>query len=449
MAANDILKQVMHFFRLDAELENADYIHEEINKGIVFKGTNLWILIFAIIIASVGLNMNSTAVIIGAMLISPLMGPINGMGYSIATYDFVLFKKSVKNFSFAILASLIASTTYFFISPVSSETSELLARTSPTIYDVLIALFGGLAGIVAISSKNKGNVIPGVAIATALMPPLCTAGYGLATFQPQFFFGALYLFTINTLFIGLATLWTSQILKFPIRTIIDPKKSKKINQIISAVITIVIVPSLYFGYKLVQEEKFSLNATNFVKNIEDFEGNYLMKHNIDSKKKSISLEYAGSTMNPEEKARIKEKAFDFGLDSSAVIIEKGLAFEQLTEQSKEMISLRDQITALNRALEQKDAVISKKDVIIDSLQNVSILGKTLLSEIKTLYPEIKGCSFSETIFYHDSIRQTNKTALVIYKKDSSKISYNDRVKIEKWTSTRIGNKPVKIIFESK
>lgn len=449
MPFSEILKQIMHFFRLDTELENPDYIHEEINKGIVFKGTNLWILIFAIIIASVGLNMNSNAVIIGAMLISPLMGPINGMGYSIATYDFVLFKKSVKNFSFAILASLIASTTYFFISPVSTAHSELLARTSPTIYDVLIALFGGLAGIVAISSKNKGNVIPGVAIATALMPPLCTAGYGLATFQPQFFFGAIYLFTINTLFIGLATLWTSQILKFPIRTIIDPQKSKKINQIISALIAVVIVPSLYFGYKLVQQEKFSLNATNYVNNIEDFEGNYLMKYNIDARAKYISLEYAGATMKPEQKARLKEKAFNFGLDSSFVKIEKGLAFEELSEQSKEMIGLRDKISAANRALDQKNEVIAKKDKIIDSLHNISIFGGTLLSEIKAIYPEIIGCSFSETLVFNDSIQPPYKTALVVYRKMGTKISHAHRVKIEKWTSVRIGNKPVKIIFETK
>lgn len=173
--------KVLQFFSLESELEDQDSVYEEIKKGIIFKGTNLWILIFAIIVASVGLNMNSTAVIIGAMLISPLMGPINGMGYSIATYDFELFKKSTKNFAFAIIASLVASATYFALSPVSTANSELLARTSPTIYDVLIALFGGLAGIVAISSKQKGNVIPGVAIATALMPPLCTAGYGLAT----------------------------------------------------------------------------------------------------------------------------------------------------------------------------------------------------------------------------------------------------------------------------
>src|SRR5674476_666630 len=176
---------------------------------------------FAVVVASVGLNMNSTAVIIGAMLISPIMGPINGMGYSIATYNFPLLRQSIKNFSFAVALSLIASTIYFAISPISTAHSELLARTSPTVYDVLIALFGGMAGIVAISSKNKGTVIPGVAIATALMPPLCTAGYGLATGQFIYFFGAFYLFTINAVFIAISSILISQILKFPIRTLID------------------------------------------------------------------------------------------------------------------------------------------------------------------------------------------------------------------------------------
>ncbi|MDP2237763.1 MAG: TIGR00341 family protein, partial [Bacteroidales bacterium] len=242
-----IIRKTLHFFNLESELENQDSVYEEIKKGINFKGTNLWILIFAIIVASVGLNMNSTAVIIGAMLISPLMGPINGMGYSIATYDYELFRQSVKNFSFAILVSLIASTAYFALSPVSTAHSELLARTSPTIYDVLIALFGGLAGIVAISSKQKGNVIPGVAIATALMPPLCTAGYGLATAQFDFFFGALYLFTINSIFIAIASVWISQLLKFPIRSIIDRGKKTKINRTITLVITIVLLPSIFFG----------------------------------------------------------------------------------------------------------------------------------------------------------------------------------------------------------
>lgn len=225
------LTEFISFFNVRSEMEDYNFIHEEIENGVVFKGTNLWILIFAIVVASIGLNMNSTAVIIGAMLISPLMGPINGMGYSLATYDFFLFRKAIKNFSFAVGASLLTSTLYFAVTPVSTAHSELLARTSPTIYDVLIALFGGLAGIIAMSTKRKGNVIPGVAIATALMPPICTAGYGLATLQFNFFFGALYLFTINTVFIAVASLFVCQFLRFPIRTDIGADRKKELINI--------------------------------------------------------------------------------------------------------------------------------------------------------------------------------------------------------------------------
>jgi len=242
-----IFIRIINFLSIKTELENFDKILEEIKKGIIFKGTNLWILIFAIVVASVGLNMNSTAVIIGAMLISPLMGPINGIGFSIATYNFALLRESLKNFGYAVGISLIASTGYFLLTPISSAHSELLARTYPTIYDVLIALFGGFAGIVAISSRNKGNVIPGVAIATALMPPLCTAGYGLATLQFNFFYGAFYLFTINTVFIAIASMLVSKLLKFPISNIIDPSKKKRINRLIYLIIFLVFIPSIYLG----------------------------------------------------------------------------------------------------------------------------------------------------------------------------------------------------------
>src|SRR5690606_1096032 len=175
------IRNILDKFSLKFEREDYQTIHDSVEKGIYFRGTNLWILIFAILIACVGLNVNSTAVIIGAMLISPLMGPILGMGYSLATYDFDLLRRSLINYGFMVGTGLFASTLYFLVSPLSEAHSELLARTQPNIYDVIIALAGGLAGIVALSSKQKGNVIPGAAIATALMPPLCTAGYGLAT----------------------------------------------------------------------------------------------------------------------------------------------------------------------------------------------------------------------------------------------------------------------------
>ena len=195
-------------FDLGEDSALQDEVVDNICRGVDFRGTNLWVLIFATFVASLGLNVNSTAVIIGAMLISPLMGPIMGMGLSVGINDFDLLKRSVRNFGFMVLVSILTSTLYFVVSPLSGAQSELLARTVPTTYDVLIAFFGGLAGIVAQSRRDRtSTVIPGVAIATALMPPLCTAGYGLATLQLNYFLGAFYLFFINTVFIALATVF--------------------------------------------------------------------------------------------------------------------------------------------------------------------------------------------------------------------------------------------------
>ena len=177
-----------------------------IRNNIEFKGPNAWILAVAVIIASVGLNVNSIPVVIGAMLISPLMGPIFGLGLGLGVCDIQLIKSSGKNLLVMVSISLAVAFLYFVITPLSlSNPTELLARTSPTFYDVMIALFGGFAGILEQCRKDKGTVFSGVAIATALMPPLCTAGYGLACGELSYFLGALYLFVINCTFIMLAT----------------------------------------------------------------------------------------------------------------------------------------------------------------------------------------------------------------------------------------------------
>jgi uncharacterized hydrophobic protein (TIGR00271 family) len=424
---------------LESELEDQDSVYEEIKRGIVFKGTNLWILIFAIVVASVGLNMNSTAVIIGAMLISPLMGPINGMGYSIATYDFYLFRKSIKNFSFAIISSLLASTIYFALSPISTAHSELLARTSPTIYDVLIALFGGLAGIVAISSKQKGNVIPGVAIATALMPPLCTAGYGLATGQFNFFFGAFYLFIINTIFIGIASFWISQLLKFPIRSLIEERRKKKIHRTITVVIIIVLLPSIYFGYILVQQEKFLQRANNYVLNVSHLEGNYLLKHTIDKKSRKILLVYGGTELLDNQKSAIIQKSTDFNISDATIQLEQGLAFSGIDDKNIELYKLKEQIVNLNTNLD-------KKNKEIDSILNYQKFGQILLNEIKTIYPQIQGCSYSGSLIYQDTLSVPLKSSVIVLLV-KTKIRAADQTKINNWFSQRLKSKSVKIFYE--
>ncbi|HAB51439.1 MAG TPA: DUF389 domain-containing protein [Ignavibacteriales bacterium] len=433
-----MLRKILHYLNLDSETEKYDKIHAAIEKEIIFKGTNLWILIFAIIVASVGLNMNSTAVIIGAMLISPLMGPINGMGYSIATYNFPLLGKAVKNFSFAVIASLLASTAYFGISPISTAHSELLARTSPSIYDVMIALFGGLAGILAISSKQKGNVIPGVAIATALMPPLCTAGYGLATAQLSFFFGAIFLFTINTVFIAFSSVIISQILKFPIRTLVDAAQKKRVNTWISAIIIITVIPSFYFGYGLVQKERFIENAAKFTSNVSLFQGNYLLRYDIKPSERSISLIYGGSSLTEAQKELIQTKAKDFNLDDAEVIIKQGLSFIDMKSEISEKEKLKGEINRLTQLiieLQQKQ----------DSLNNLRQLGKQLLSEIKTLYPQINSSSYSETTIYRDEKNGSTKVSIVSLS-SSKRLSSSDKTKIDNWFKARLNADSVLIFL---
>lgn len=442
MKVSQAIQKIVTYFDLESELDQYDLIHDSIVKGIVFKGTNLWILMFAIIVASVGLNMNSTAVIIGAMLISPLMGPINGMGYSVATYNFILFRQSFKNFSFAVLTSLFASTTYFALSPISTAHSELLARTSPTIYDVLIALFGGAAGIVAITSKNKGNVIPGVAIATALMPPLCTAGYGLATAKFEFFFGALYLFTINTVFIGLSALIVSQVLKFPIRTELEPAQKKKVNRTIWSILLIVVLPSIYFGFQLVQKEKFTENAKNYIEVVSIYEGNYLLNSEVFPEKKEIRLVYGGMNLTESQKDEIARKAIGFDIEQSKVEVKQGLSFDNSDDKNMEMLKIRKQ---LDDAVNQ----LALKDQKIDSIKNRGLFGKTLLREINALYPQLSGCAYAETFAFLDSLDNPFKTALIYFTVNQTSVSRSDSEKIQHWVTRRLDADSVIVMYDLK
>lgn len=436
----EFFRKIIHFFSLESELENHDTVNEEIKKGIVFKGTNLWILIFAIIVASVGLNMNSTAVIIGAMLISPLMGPINGMGYSIATYNFDLFRKSLKNYVFAILTSLTASAAYFALSPLSTAHSELLARTSPTIYDVLIALFGGLAGIVAISSRQKGNVIPGVAIATALMPPLCTAGYGLATGQFNFFFGAFYLFTINTIFIAMAAVWVSQLLKFPIRTVIDSTQKKKINRSITTVITLVLLPSIFFGYKLIQKEKFIKNANMYIDSVTIYEGNYLLKSEIDENKRSITLIYGGTALSENQKNDILEKSKNFKIDAQHINIKQGLTFTNINDPNVETVKLKEEILSMNELLKQKQSQL-------DSISEKQNFGNKIFNEIKPFFPEIKNFLYAEAFHQTDTAHAPVNIPIKIIQ-SQKKLNQSDKDKIHSWLKQKTKSEDVRIYYET-
>jgi uncharacterized hydrophobic protein (TIGR00271 family) len=433
------IRRTIHYVSLKSELENYDNIHEEIKRGIIFKGTNLWILFFAIIVASIGLNMNSTAVIIGAMLISPLMGPINGMGYSIATYDSELFRQSIKNFGFAVVTSLFASTAYFALSPISTAHSELLSRTSPSIYDVLIALFGGMAGIIAISSRQKGNVIPGVAIATALMPPLCTAGYGLATAQFDFFLGAIYLFTINTVFIAIASVAISQFLNFPIKSLVGALQKKRVNRMITAVIVIVLLPSIYFGYMLVEKENFNKSAGNYVSNVSSFEGNYLLRSEVDVSSKTISLIYGGMNLSEDQKERIILRSNNFSLGDAKILVTQGLSFGDFDVKNQEVLRLHSELNLLQTALKTKE-------LQMDSINTKKYLGRSLLSEIRNIYPQITTCTYAESFQFDNQNTQT-PTIIIMFMQDTKKLSESEKEKVGSWVKSRLNYDKIKIVYE--
>ncbi|MEX1189930.1 MAG: DUF389 domain-containing protein [Bacteroidia bacterium] len=432
-----MLRKFLQYIDLRNEIEDFDKIHEEINKGITFKGTNLWILVFAIIVASVGLNTNSTAVVIGAMLISPLMGPINGIGYSLATYNFELFRKSISNFGFAVGASLVTSTLYFLLSPVSTAASEILARTSPTIYDVIIALFGGLAGIVAVSSKLKGNVIPGVAIATALMPPLCTAGYGLASGNYSYFFGAFYLFTINSVFIAISSLLASRIFRFPITMQIDAIRKRSINRWLTTIILVTILPSLYFGYALVKNEKFAENANRYIDNVTIVGGSYLIKNDINPNKRNISLIYGGNTLSNEDKNQIKNRLKNFDIAEAEISISQG--FSSNIQELNEAQQLRNKLNAtLN--------VLNKVNQQVDSLKSIPNQGQQMYNEIKPLFPQIKSCSYSVSKVYGEAVKDSSEVKVIVFSIEKGSVESADRKKIVSWLNARIGKKNVIAYF---
>ncbi len=437
-----IVKKLLTFLRIQSDLDNMDAIHAAITKAIIFKGTNLWILVFAIVIASVGLNMNSTAVIIGAMLISPLMGPINGMGYSIATYDFPLFRRALRNFAFAVSASLAASTAYFAITPLSIAHSELLARTSPSIYDVIIALFGGLAGIVAISSKHKGNVIPGVAIATALMPPLCTAGYGLATFQFAYFFGAFYLFTINTVFIAISSVLFSQFLDFPIRTVVEEGKKRKVHRWTTAVIAITVIPSLYFGYALVQKERFTVNANKLIASISTLDGNYLLRYEVNPGSNSIKLVYGGVSLRQSTKDTIQRRADRYDLTEAQLEIEQGFSTSEISHDiSKVDQSLRAEIGRLALAWQK-----SRDEHIKAEIGNIET--RQVLLELKILYPQVVSLAYASPIQYTGQApSDSSRISVVVMSTRHPHLRNAEKQRIESWIRQRISTQQIKTFYE--
>lgn len=426
-------------FRLLHEKEEASVIVENIDKGVEFRGTNLWVLIFAIFIASLGLNVNSTAVIIGAMLISPLMGPIMGLGLAVGINDLSLLRKSIFNYLLATATALATSTVFFLISPLNSAHSEILARTSPNIYDVLIALFGGLAGILATGSKQKGNVIPGVAIATALMPPLCTAGYGLATLQLYYFIGAFYLFIINTVFIALATFITVRLLHLPYKRLPDKNADVRAKRVIWAIVILTLLPSIYFGYDIVMQDKFIKKAELFIETEAKFPNDYLLNKNIDAKNRRITLTFGGQQIPETQIAGLKNKLSAFGLGGALLEVQQGFAYLATTSVADD--GRMKQLTLILKSKEAELQTIQKK---MDSINDLRKTAYQIFRELKVQYPDITSAIINPSM--RISGKDSTQTVLLVVLDFSGNKNSAERKKTEDWLKVRLSENNIEIIF---
>ena len=339
-----------------------------IRKNIAFKGHNVFILACAIIIASVGLNVNSIPVIIGAMLISPVMGPILGFGFGLGIQDNRLVKDSLENFGVMVAISIVASTLFFILSPLTLENpSELLARTNPTIYDVLIALFGGIAGMLETSRKDRGTVIAGVAIATALMPPLCTIGYGISILNWHYVLGALYLFLINSIFIALATLFTVKYLRFPVvmETEIDGKRQRLSKRAIAFILLVMIVPSIFSAIRMVKENNFKIHAEKLVSKNKSIGKSFIYdyKTNASSKPATLDLYLAGETLTPEFREILFKDAEEYGITRNQII------FHEDATMTRDVLSESDLIQGIYEYYDRRIKALTDSIAVLNSRLN--------------------------------------------------------------------------------
>lgn len=416
---------------------------EEVRKGIDFKGTNLWVLMFAVFIASLGLNVNSTAVIIGAMLVSPLMGPITGIGLSLGINDFEMLKTAWRNFLLMVCVSLITSTVYFFISPISTAQSELLARTSPTTYDVLIAFFGGLAGMVAQTRKDKAvTVVSGVAIATALMPPLCTAGFGIATGNLNFLFGALYLFTINAVFIAVATYLVVLLLRYEKKVVLDPVQQKKNTRYITLVIVLVGVPSVLLGAQIVRRTTFEENVDRYVSKVFQFNRtmivDYSKEYHYEDDISRVEIRLVGEPLSADVIDNAKAQMNDYGLHKTELIVKQADSDEKM-DIGKLQSSYADIIDEKNRTIRRLETRLAAVTPI-DTLS-----GADLSRELAIAVENVGSLSLSKHTTYNNGTAE--EVSVVALVKPINPQEPIDLEKIRMLLSVRTKNGNVKVIQE--
>lgn len=445
-------KQIVDFFvrNFDIRQEKEDDREtiESIKRGVEFKGTNLWVLIFATFIASLGLNVNSTAVIIGAMLISPLMGPIMGFGLGLGTFDFELIKRAFRNFATATVFGIITSTIYFLLTPIDEAQSELLARTQPTVYDVLIAFFGGLAGIVASSTKSKGNVIPGVAIATALMPPLCTAGFGLASGNLYYFFGALYLYFINTVFISLATFLVVRLLKYPKKVFLDKQREKIVTRYVGLIVFFTIVPSLFLSYNLIRSSYFENRVQTFIAEELNFPDTQILSKRVTdtSEEKAVEVVLIGQTVPDASIANARAKMPKYGLKDVRLVVRQGFGQEATDINELKSLLMRDLYKNSEEVLREQTIQLDSLRRRVNAYQSSERLTAELLPEMRVLFPSVVEASCSNTYILRTDTARAD-TVLLVYLRSETPLREEERAKIKRWLSARVEMENIKLLIE--
>lgn len=423
-------------FYLSADTDEQGTV-ESISRSIEFKGIGIWTLIFAVFIASLGLNTNSTAVIIGAMLISPLMGPIMGAGLSLGIYDFDLLKKSLRNLSIMTLISIITSFLFFLISPLSDAQSEILARTYPTVYDVLIAIFGGATGIIAGSRKDKiSNAIPGVAIATALMPPLCTVGYGIASGNLKYFMGAFYLYIINSFFIGLSTFIFVKLFQFKKKTYIEKSAEKKFHRYILIISIGLIFPSIFMAYDIISQSTFKKNANIYIENNFNFEKSKVINRNYiyTSSKKVIEVTIIGEPLSENMKSHLNLQLENYDLKGADLKIIQYTGMDRINSQDMNSIE----------SVKSKDEKILILQNQLKDLTDKDRLIARAVREVNILFPSIESISFGDLVVH--SVKDFSSTKkITVLVKWKYRASVVDRKRLELFLKSRLEAETIQVM----
>ena len=421
-----ILDFFLHSMNM-SEGADKEKIVSEITQTISFRGHVAWILVCSILIASVGLNLNSTAVIIGAMLISPLMGPILGIGLGVATYDRALLSDALKNFALAVIISLVASAAYFWISPLKELTPEMLSRTNPSILDAVIALFGGLAGIIAVSRKEMSNAIPGVAIATALMPPLCTAGYGISVMDGEIFFEAFYLFFLNSVLIFIPTWVVIRYLGLDVKHEFDAKTEKRYKLYIISFVLIILIPSGVLFYGMIKKSFFERDAREF------FEENFKYKDswitgdpdlNYADTMSTITIKFNDNVISKQEEKELKKK-LESKIENCRLVLNQP---KDKTDEIAGKLSQEVKVGILEEIYEKNEAILKNREDRIRLLEqkvieaeNNNTLASSLDQLIQSAYIEyIESYKIAE-IYNLDStgVKQQNPAIMIKWKKNLS------------------------------